>query len=43
VVAPLCEETGAGCANALARGRDDSYWCRRHRWKYRGGFRRLTR
>jgi hypothetical protein len=30
VVTPLCEEAGAGCADALARGRDDSYRCCGH-------------
>ena len=35
VVSPLCEETSAGCAYALARSRDDRYWCRGHGWKCR--------
>ena len=30
VVPAVCEETGAGRAHTLARGRDDSYLCRRH-------------
>jgi hypothetical protein len=35
VVSSLCEETGAGCADALARSRDDRYWGRGHGWKFR--------
>jgi hypothetical protein len=31
VISSLCEEAGAGCADALARRRDDGYWCRGHR------------